>query len=127
MPAIRCPAGSTPSAARSATAPGISPSPQALSIGAGRGSRTTTSSPARAAYNAVARPTGPPPATTRSTGSGIDDRRSVPGQRRQGGVLNPDADRQQPGVEDGEDGRGDPRGVHERQRDALEHDRDVVG
>src|SRR3954447_10019826 len=106
------------SSARAVTAPGINPSPQALSTGPGRGSRSSTSRPARAAYKAVAIPTGPPPATTRSGTS-----RLLEG--RQSGVLHPDPDRQQHGVEDREHDRGDPAGVHQRQRGALEHDGDV--
>src|SRR3954466_11058344 len=109
MPARGRPAGSTPSAARSATAPGISPSPQALSTGPGRGSRTSTSSPARAAYRAVARPTGPPPATTRSRTGG----RGLEGG--QSGVLDPDPHGEQHGVEHGEDDGGEQARMHQRE------------
>src|SRR3954454_16014759 len=121
MPASRCPGGSTPRAARPATAPGISPSPQALSTGPGRGSRTSTSRPARAAYSAVTSPTGPPPATTRSrTGR-------LAGEGGQGGVLDPDPHAEQDRVEHREDHGGDPPRVDQGQGDALHDDRDVVG
>ena len=68
-----------------------------------------------------------------------DRRRRRPGHARgtrpadsagsggQGGVLDPDPHGQQDRVEHREDDRGDPGGVHQRQRDALDDDRDVVG
>src|SRR3954465_111901 len=100
MPVSGRPWGRTPSPASAATAAGISPSPQALSITPSRRSRTSTSRPARAAYSAAARPTGPPPATTRSR---TDDLRPAgPGQRGQGGVLDAQPDPEQEGVRDGE-------------------------
>ena len=45
----------------------------------------------------------------------------------QRGVLDLDPRAQQSGVEHREDQGGEPRGVHQRQRDALDDDRDVVG
>src|SRR6478672_7574452 len=98
MPAMGRPCGCTPSAASSATAPGIRPSPHALSIAPERGSRTTTDRPARWAWSAAASPTGPPPATTTSYIG-----RHPRGERREGGVLGPDPDGEEAGVEDGED------------------------
>src|SRR5215210_1837083 len=66
MPRKGKPPGSTPISRRRATASGISPSPQALSIGGWKRSRTATSSPASRARIAVASPAGPPPMTRRS-------------------------------------------------------------
>src|SRR5689334_7750188 len=66
MPRMNDPRGSTPISRSRATASGISPSPQALSIGGRDFSRTVTSRPARRARMAVASPAGPPPMTTRS-------------------------------------------------------------
>src|SRR6478736_10256556 len=106
MPESGRPWGCTPRPASSATAPGISPSPHALSIGPVRGSRTTTESPARWACRAAARPTGPPPATTRSCTGGLRPRLGGRVGSREGGerrVLHPDAYDEQRGVEDGED------------------------
>src|SRR5688572_11059501 len=66
MPRKVKPSGSTPISRRRATASGMSPSPQALSIGGWKRSRTAASSPASLARIAVASPEGPPPMTTRS-------------------------------------------------------------
>ena len=126
MPAIACPCGSTPSSASSATAPGISPSPHALSIGPARGSRTTTSSPARAACRAVARPTGPPPATTRSRigdASAAGAAAASRGRRSRRGSGR----RAAPALSTVKTSAVIQARVHERQRDALDDDRDVVG
>src|SRR6478609_8394543 len=120
MPVMGCPSSGTPSPVSAATAPGISPSPQALSMTPSRGSTTPTSRPARAAYRAVASPTGPPPATSRSR---IDE---PAGEGAERGVLRPDPHGQQDGVEQREHHRGDPRVVHHRQRRALDDDGDVV-
>ncbi len=51
------------------TAEGISPSPQALSMGPVRCSATMTDNPARAQLIAVASPAGPPPTTRNVNGS----------------------------------------------------------
>src|SRR5262245_13914089 len=66
MPRNGKPAGSTPISRRRTTASGISPSPQALSIGGWKRSTTAASRPASRARMAVARPAGPPPMMTRS-------------------------------------------------------------
>src|SRR6188768_2029063 len=58
--------GATPSAASAATPAGISPSPQALSIGGHWRSASRTDRPWERAAIAVASPTGPPPTTTTS-------------------------------------------------------------
>ena len=73
MPRSGRPGTVTPSAASAATPPGMSPSPHALSTGAARGSTTTASIPASAAWMAVASPAGPPPATSTSITS-VDGR-----------------------------------------------------
>src|SRR5215203_6496048 len=98
----------------------MSPSPQALSIVPSRGSTRATSRPARAAYRAVARPTGPAPATRRSR---ID---RAPRQEGQGRILDPDPNGQQDGIGDGEHDGGEPGGVHEGQGNSLDDDGDVV-
>src|SRR6185436_16285192 len=67
MPRIGEPGGSTPISRRQATASGISPSPQALSIGGWKRSRTVARIPARRARMAVASPAGPPPMINRSS------------------------------------------------------------
>src|SRR5882724_1781809 len=59
----------TPSSASRAAASGISPSPQAFSMGGWRRSRTTTESPASRAPIAVASPAGPPPTIATSKAS----------------------------------------------------------
>src|SRR5947199_10461876 len=69
MPRKGRPATSTPRAARRLAASGISPSPQALSSGGRRRSRTATERPASRASIAVASPAGPPPTIARSAGS----------------------------------------------------------
>src|SRR6476661_2101895 len=114
------PAGSTPSDASTSNPPGISPSPQALSIGESRGSATMTESPCARAYKAAARPPGPPPTTSMSA--------SNPGIRiPQRGVLHPDPHGQQPRVGHGEAQRRQPRGVYQWKCDALDHHGHVVG
>src|SRR6185295_6416566 len=60
---------STPRVARCSTASGISPSPQAPSIGGRPRSRTITDKPARRAKRAVASPIGPPPTMATSATS----------------------------------------------------------
>src|SRR6185295_3771394 len=60
---------STPRRLSRSTASGISPSPQAPSIGGRPRSITATESPARRAAIAVARPIGPPPTISTSTTS----------------------------------------------------------
>src|SRR6202035_1595317 len=66
MPRSGRPPGLPPRAASRRTAAGITPSPHALSMGVLRGSATVTERPASAQRIAVARPTGPPPATRTS-------------------------------------------------------------
>src|SRR3954464_6304267 len=119
MPVTGWPVGGAPGAVSAATAPGISPSPHALSMTPPRGSTTATSRPARTAYMATARPTGPPPATSRSR---IDE---PVGQCPERGVLDPDPDREQGGVEQRERGGRQPRVVDHRERHALRHHGDV--
>ena len=77
-----------------------------------------TSSPARAACSAVARPAGPPPATSRS----ITPVRPVAPARRSRRA----AGRASSGVEHREHGGRDPGRVHQRQRETLDHDGHVV-
>ena len=66
IPVSGWPSGRTPSRSSASTAPGMRPSPHALSTGPDRGSTTTTSYPARVASIAAASPTGPPPTTSTS-------------------------------------------------------------
>src|SRR4051794_27586341 len=111
------PAGSTPRRSSKGTAPGIRPSPHALSITPSRGSTTTTLRPASRASIAEASPTGPPPTTMTSTSDELTQRP----------ILGGDAEaQQQHGVQDGERDRGDPRRVNQGHRYALDRDDHVV-
>src|ERR1039458_3643176 len=56
----------SPSRAAAATPSGMTPSPQALSMGGSRASASVTLKPLRRAAIAAARPTGPPPITNTS-------------------------------------------------------------
>ena len=109
-----------------ATAAGISPSPQALSTGSARRSTTSDREPARGRHRSP-RPARPDrrrrPGRRRRSQSRPRSRRRRRGQRP---VLAADPHGEQPGVEHGEHQRRHPGRVHERQRDALGDDRDVV-
>src|SRR4249919_4004288 len=126
MPRNGSPAGDTPRSAKAATPGGITPSPQALSIGACLGSKTVTSRPRRAAYSAVASPAGPPPTTIRS-------RRATPGrsaasglQGRERPLFDPYPLPEQRRVERRERCCRDPRGMDKGKCRALHDDGDIV-
>src|SRR3954453_20557832 len=106
----------TPSFRSSATAAGIRPSPHALSITPCLGSRTTTSSPERAAYNAVASPNGPPPAPPRTRMQARGGR--LWGRRGRRRVQSAEPEGQQQGVGHDEQRGGEPARVLEWKRNA---------
>ena len=124
MPRNGTPAGATPSRVSAARAGGIRPSPHALSTGSGRRSSTTTDIPARAASTAVPSPTGPPPTTSRSASRWLTPVRSP---RRRAAFSTRSRTRRMTAFSTREQRRGHPAGVHQRQREPLDHDGDVVG
>src|SRR3954447_4711552 len=114
MPRNGAPLGCTPIAASASTADGIRPWAPALSAGVPRGSTTVTVIPARRARMATARPTGPPPATSRSV-TPASRSCAGPGDLGQQPVLAADPGGQDGGVGDREQQRGQPGGADQRQ------------
>ena len=94
MPAIGCPSSGTPRSGSAATAPGISPSPQALSITplAGLDDADVEAGPGGVQRGGQAD-------RAAAGDEQVTHRRAARGSVRERGVLDPDPHRQQDGVE----------------------------
>src|SRR5262245_13056162 len=120
----------TPRSSRMRTPGGITPSPQALSATLSCRSSTATESPRRAASMATASPAGPAPTTATSSESPTEKPRHEPRaiaecfvvRRPERAFLLANADRENEGVGQGEDGGSDDRSVYQRNARDLDGD-----